>query len=234
MLIQLKDEVLKANLELVKHNLVIFTWGNVSVYDEENSLVAIKPSGVPYGVMTSDMMVVVNLDGKILEGNYKPSSDLATHIEIYKNFSGVKSVVHTHSTWATIFAQSGKGIPPLGTTHSDYFNCEIPCTRLMSASEVESEYEKNTGKVIVETFKNNGINPLYCPGVLVNEHGPFTWGKTSKDAVHNAVVLEQVAKMALFTKSLRDNKNDSNIQRHLLNKHFYRKHGKNAYYGQDV
>lgn len=232
MLIQLKEEVLKANLELVKHNLVIFTWGNVSIYDEDNSLVVIKPSGVSYDVMTSDMMVVVNLEGKILEGNYKPSSDLSTHIEIYKNFKGVKSVVHTHSTWATVFAQSGKGIPPLGTTHSDYFNCEIPCTRLMNVSEVENEYEKNTGKVIVETFENKDINPLNCPGVLVNEHGPFTWGKTSGDAVYNAVVLEQVAQMALFTKLLRDNKNDSKIQYHMLSKHFYRKHGENAYYGQ--
>ncbi len=228
---KIKKEVLEANLDLVKHDLVIFTWGNVSYYIEEDGVVIIKPSGVKYNEMTWDMMVVVDMEGKIIEGDLNPSSDLDTHLEIYKNFKGVKSVVHTHSTMATSFAQSGRDIKPYGTTHSDYFNRSIPCTRFMTKEEVKTNYEKNTGTVIVEKFMKDNINPLYCPAVLVNEHGPFTWGKSTLEAVHNSVVLEEVAKMAFNTEQL-NNKKDKEIQSHVLEKHFYRKHGENAYYGQ--
>lgn len=230
MLEQLKEEVYQANLALVKHQLVVFTWGNVSGYDEESGLVAIKPSGVSYDDMKASDIVIVNLEGEVVEGHYKPSSDTQTHLEIYKAFKGVKGVVHTHSEWATSFAQSGQGILPYGTTHADYFYGEIPCTRLMTDEEVKTDYEKNTGKVIVETFK--AIQPLEVPGVLVNEHGPFTWGTSPSEAVYHAVVLEEIAKMAYKTMMLKDFHAVKVMEDNLLNKHYLRKHGKNAYYGQ--
>lgn len=229
MLENLKEKVLKANLDLVKYNLVTFTWGNVSAIDRETGLVVIKPSGVEYDVMTADDMVVVDLDGKVVEGKWKPSSDTATHIELYKAFKNIGCVVHTHSKWATSFAQAGVGIAPFGTTHSDYFYGEIPCTRRMTPDEIANEYEKETGKVIVETFSCK--DPDAIPAVLVNSHGPFSWGTDSDNAVHNAVVLEQLAFMAVQTKIL--NPNADNMQQELLDKHYLRKHGKNAYYGQN-
>jgi L-ribulose-5-phosphate 4-epimerase len=228
MLKQLKEEVLAANLELPKKGLVTYTWGNVSGIDRENKLVVIKPSGVPYEELREEHLVVVDLDGNVVDGKLKPSSDLETHLVLYKNFNELGGIVHTHSRWATIWSQAGKGIAALGTTHADYFYGEIPCTRKMTAEEINGEYEKETGKVIVETFKN--INPIYIPGVLVNNHGPFTWGKDAKEAVHNAVVLEEVSMMAYHTFSLTPGLEA--ISQPLLNKHFLRKHGKNAYYGQ--
>jgi len=227
MLEKLKQVVLQANLDLVKHGLVIFTWGNVSAIDRASGLVVIKPSGVSYENMKAEDMVVVDLEGKIVEGNLKPSSDTATHLELYKAFPNIGGVTHTHSTYATSWAQAGKDIPNIGTTHSDYFKDDIPCTRLMTTKEIEAEYEKETGKVIVERFK--GLNPDYTPGVLVNNHGPFSWGKDAHDAVHNAVVLEQVAKMAFIAYSINP---ELKMNETLIKKHFYRKHGANAYYGQ--
>lgn len=231
MLESLKEKVYQANLDLVKYNLVIFTWGNVSAFDTETNYVVIKPSGVDYESMKANDMVVVDLDGNIIEGKLKPSSDTLTHLEIYKHFKGVKSVVHTHSKWATVFAQSQKSIPPLGTTHADYFNQAIPVTPVMTKETIEKDYELNTGKIIIETFKEGDINPLYCPSVLVNEHGPFSWGKDTDEAVHNAVVLEYLAEMAHRTLSLRKSQDSMNKDLHY--KHFYRKHGKNKYYGQN-
>lgn len=224
MLEQLKQEVFEANLLLPKYNLVTFTWGNVSGIDREQGLVVIKPSGVEYDNMTVEDMVVVDLDGNVVEGELKPSSDTATHLELYRQFENIQGVVHTHSRWATIFSQMGKGILPLGTTHADYFGGEIPCTRDMTEGEVKGEYELETGKVIVERFK--GLNPDYIPSVLVKNHGPFSWGTSPYDAVHNAVVLEEVAMMAWHTT------NSEAMPENLLNKHFYRKHGPDAYYGQ--
>jgi L-ribulose-5-phosphate 4-epimerase len=191
MLEQLKQAVLDANLALPKYGLVTFTWGNVSGIDRQSNLVVIKPSGVPYENLTIEHLVVLNLEGEQIEGKLKPSSDAPTHLVLYKNFSKIGGIVHTHSPWATIWAQAGKGIPALGTTHADYFYGEIPCTRKMYAEEIQEEYEVQTGKVIVETF--NDINPMHVPGVLVNNHGPFSWGKDVHEAVHNAVVMEQVA-----------------------------------------
>lgn len=229
MLEALKKEVFEANLLLPKYSLVTFTWGNVSAVDREKNLVVIKPSGVEYDTMTADDMVVVDLmTGETVEGKYKPSSDTPTHLELYKTFDGVGGIVHTHSNWATSFAQAGMGIIPFGTTHSDYFYGEIPCTRSMTSEEINGEYEKETGTVIIETFK--AIDPLAIPGVLVKNHGPFAWGKDAKEAVHNAVVLEEVAEMNYKTLTL--NPEVKIIQQELLDKHYLRKHGENAYYGQ--
>ena len=231
MLDSLKKQVFDANMLLPKHGLITFTWGNVSALDEETGYVVIKPSGVEYEVMSADDMVVVDLDGNVIEGNLNPSSDTATHIELYKEFPGIKGIVHTHSRWATTFAQSGIGIPALGTTHADYFYGEIPCTRQMTPEEIKDSYEKNTGAVIIERFKNYNIDPLDMPGVIVYSHGPFTWGKDALNAVHNAVVLEEVAFMAWHNLSLSSG-NILPMQQELLDKHYLRKHGKNAYYGQ--
>ena len=230
MLESLKADVLKANLELPKYGLVTFTWGNVSGIDREKGLIVIKPSGVEYDTMKAEDMVVCDLDGKVVEGHYKPSSDLMTHIEFYKAFSDIGGVVHTHSTYATSWAQAGKDIPALGTTHGDYFYGDIPCTRLMKEDEIASDYELNTGKVIAQEFKSRGIDANQMPGVLVHSHGPFTWGKDAKDAVHNSVVLEELARMAL--NSIIINPEVTRMQQALLDKHYLRKHGKNAYYGQ--
>jgi L-ribulose-5-phosphate 4-epimerase len=227
MLEKLKEQVLHANLDLVKHGLVIFTWGNVSAIDREKGLVVIKPSGVSYEKMKASDMVVVNLKGEIIEGNFKPSSDTATHLVLYQNFQNIGGVVHTHSEWATSWAQAGKGIPAIGTTHADYFYGEIPCTRKMTTAEIKGEYELETGNVIVERFA--GLNPDQIPGVLVNNHGPFSWGKDANDAVHNAVVMEEVAKMTFRSLILNQ---ETTMDQALLDKHFLRKHGKDAYYGQ--
>ncbi len=229
MLEKLKEDVLKANLMLPKYNLVTFTWGNVSGIDREQNLVVIKPSGVEYDEMTVDDMVVVELNsGKVVEGSKKPSSDTETHLELYRNFSDISGIVHTHSSYATAFAQAKMGLKAFGTTHADYFNGEIPCTRNMTREEITGDYEKETGKVIVECFK--ALSPMDIPGVLVSSHGVFTWGKSAKEAVHNAVVVEEVARMNYHTLTL--NPDMKTMQNELLEKHFYRKHGKNAYYGQ--
>ena len=227
MLETLKKEVFKANLELVKHGLVIFTWGNVSAIDRATGLVVIKPSGVSYDDMKAEDMVVVDLEGNVMEGTLKPSSDTATHLVLYKSFPNIGGVVHTHSTYATSWAQAGMSIPNIGTTHSDYFSDAIPCTRDMTQQEVEGEYELETGNVIVDGFK--GLNPDFIPGVLVKNHGPFAWGKDANDAVHNAVVMEQVAKMSYIAYSINP---DLTMSNHLTKKHFFRKHGPGAYYGQ--
>lgn len=227
MLKKLKKQVYQANLDLVKHGLVIFTWGNVSAIDREKGLVVIKPSGVSYDAMKPEDMVVVDLEGNVVEGSYKPSSDTATHLVLYAHFPAIGGIVHTHSEWATIWAQSGQPVPALGTTHADYFYGEIPCTRKLNSKEIESAYEKETGNVIVEKFLN--LDPDAIPGVLVNNHGPFSWGKDAHDAVHNAVVMEAVSKMAYFTLKIKD---VPSIDQELLDKHYLRKHGKDAYYGQ--
>lgn len=230
MLEQLKKEVFKANLELPKRGLVLFTWGNVSAIDRESNLVVIKPSGVSYDEMKESDMVVVDLNGNVVEGNLNPSSDTPTHIELYKKYPDIGGIVHTHSTFATIWAQSGRDLPAYGTTHADYFYGTIPCTRKMTEEEIKGEYEKETGSVIIETFEKREIKTKNVPAVLVHSHGPFTWGKNASEAVHNTVVLEEVAKMALNTELL--NNKISEMQQELLDKHFLRKHGKNAYYGQ--
>ena len=228
---ELKQRVFKANMLLPKYDLVKFTWGNVSEIDREKGVIAIKPSGVEYDVMTADDMVVVDLmSGKVVEGKYKPSSDTATHLEIYRQFPDVGGVVHTHSRWATIFSQMKKDCPALGTTHADYFYGSIPVTRDMSKEEIEGEYELNTGKVIVETFNTREIKAKDVPGVLVASHGPFSWGKDADNAVHNAVVLEEVAFMAWHTMMMAQG--IGSMDQTLLDKHYLRKHGANAYYGQ--
>ncbi len=228
MLEQLKQEVFEANQALVKHGLVIFTWGNVSAIDRKEGLIVIKPSGVSYDEMKVEDMVVVSLDeGKVVEGNLKPSSDTPTHLVLYRQFQGINAIVHTHSTYATSWAQSGRSIPALGTTHADHFYGAIPCTRMLTRKEIQENYEEETGNVIVETFKE--IDPESIPGVLVAGHGPFSWGATAMKAVYNAAVLEEVAQMALHTFSLG---NQKPIDQFLLDKHYLRKHGKNAYYGQ--
>lgn len=229
MLEELKKEVYEANMLLPKYKLVTFTWGNVSAIDRETGLIVIKPSGVDYEKMSPEDMVVVNLAGEVVEGKYKPSSDTPTHVKLYNDFPEVGGIVHTHSRWATIFAQAGKCIKPYGTTQADYFYNEIPCTRDMTSEEIKGKYEYNTGEVIVETFK--GINPIHVPAVLVKNHGPFTWGKDAVEAVHNAVVLEEVAMMAWNTEVLA-NHNIETMPKELIEKHFMRKHGPNAYYGQ--
>ena len=229
MLDELKELVCKANLELPKHGLVTFTWGNVSGVDREKNLMVIKPSGVEYDTMTPEDMVVVSLaTGETVEGKWKPSSDTATHVALYNAFPDLGGIVHTHSRWATSWAQAGRSIPAYGTTHADYFYGEIPCTRKMTAEEISGEYEKETGNVIVETFA--GKSALDIPAVLVHSHGPFTWGNDPMNAVHNAVVLEELAFMAFHTEALHPGK--ESMQQQLLDKHYLRKHGKNAYYGQ--
>ncbi|MBD1577880.1 L-ribulose-5-phosphate 4-epimerase [Vibrio sp. S11_S32] len=226
---ELKQRVLNANLQLPKYGLVTFTWGNVSEIDRERGVIAIKPSGVEYCDMTVDDMVIVDLEGTVVEGVLNPSSDTATHLEIYKAFPGTGGVVHTHSRSATIWAQAGIDIPALGTTHADYFYGDIPCTRRLSNIEIAEEYEKNTGLVIIEEFAHRHINPMAVPSVIVAGHAPFSWGKDAIDAVHNAVVLEEVSAMALATRSLNSG---IKIQPELSDKHYLRKHGENAYYGQ--
>lgn len=230
MLEKLKKEVFEANLELVRQDLVIYTWGNVSGIDREKGLIVIKPSGVDYDIMKVEDMVVLNLDGEVVEGDLRPSSDAATHLELYRRFKDIKGVVHTHSSWATSWAQAGRDIPCYGTTHADYFYGSVPCTRALSKEEIEGEYELNTGKVIVETFEKRSLKPLEVPGVIITSHGPFSWGKSPKDAVHNAKVIEEVAKMAYRTEKIAARASD--IDENLLNKHYLRKHGANAYYGQ--
>ena len=230
MLEALKEQVWKANLALPKHGLVTFTWGNVSGIDREAGLVVIKPSGVDYETMTAEDMVVLRLsDGEKVEGKWKPSSDTPTHLALYRAFENIGGIVHTHSRWATSWAQAGRGIPAYGTTHGDYFYGEIPCTRKMTPAEIGGEYELETGNVIIETFE--GKSPDEIPSVLVNSHGPFAWGKNADEAVHNAVVLEELAFMAFHTEAL--NPNVNTMQQELLDKHYLRKHGKNAYYGQN-
>ncbi|AIM22762.1 MULTISPECIES: L-ribulose-5-phosphate 4-epimerase [Serratia] len=230
MLNELKRQVLAANLSLPAYGLVTFTWGNVSAIDRQSGLVVIKPSGIAYEAMTLADLVVVDLEGKVREGHRKPSSDTATHLALYRAFADIGGVVHTHSRNATIWAQAGQPIPALGTTHADYFYGDIPCTRPMSEAEIAGDYEGETGKVIIETFKQAGRDPQQVPGVLVYSHGPFAWGKDAADAVHNAVVLEEVAIMAMATRQLAPA--IAPMQPELLDKHFLRKHGKHAYYGQ--
>ena len=228
MLEALKQQVWEANLLLPKHNLVVFTWGNVSGIDREKGLFVIKPSGVDYDKLKPEHMVVVNLKGEKVEGDLNPSSDTATHVELYNAFPNIGGVVHTHSRWATIWAQGGRAIPAYGTTHGDYFYGSIPCTRAMTPEEIGGEYEKETGKVIVETFQ--GKDPMSIPGVLVHSHGVFSWGTDPENAVHNAVVMEEVAFMNYHALML--NPGHGPMQQVLLDKHYLRKHGKNAYYGQ--
>lgn len=230
MLEQLKEEVYKANIELVNKNLVIYTWGNVSAIDPKTNLVVIKPSGVDYEKMTPEDMVVVDCLGNKIEGKYKPSSDTPTHLELYKKYKDIKGIVHTHSVWSVAFAQAGMSIPAYGTTHADYFYGDIPCTRDLTKEEIETDYEKNTGKVIIECIKDK--NPMEIPGILVKNHGPFAWGTDAANAVYNAVVMETVAEMAYKTKML--NPSVDQVPQFLLDKHYYRKHGENAYYGQDA
>ena len=230
MLENLKKEVYEANMLLPKFNLVTFTWGNVSGIDREKGLIVIKPSGVNYQELSPEKMVVVDLNGKVVEGELKPSSDTPTHCVLYNRFPAIRGIVHTHSQWAVTFAQAGLDIPAAGTTHADTFYGPIPVTRPMTKEEVVTEYEKQTGNVIVETFETRQINPEDVPGVLVNDHGPFTWGESAMMAVHNAVVLEEVAKMTYHTLQL--NPHQVHIDQFLLDKHFLRKHGENAYYGQ--
>ena len=230
MLETLKEQVLVANLELPKLGLVDFTWGNVSGKDPESGAIVIKPSGVPYETMKVNDMVVVDAEGNVLDGKLRPSSDLPTHIEIYRHFPKVGGVVHTHSTWATVWAQACRGIPALGTTHADYFFGEIPCTDVLSVAQTSGRYEAETGLAIIERFRAGNIDPTRMSAVLIANHGPFTWGVDADDAVHNAAVLELTARMALLTLQL-DAKLPS-MPQHLLEKHFNRKHGPGAYYGQ--
>ena len=226
MLEELKKRVFEQNISLVKHGLVVLTWGNVSAKDEETGLVVIKPSGVPYNIMKAEDMVVIDLNGNIVEGNYRPSSDLPTHLYLYKKYPTLGGIVHTHSTYATAFAQSGRDIIAYGTTHADAFYGNVPCSRELTDEEINDDYEQNTGKVIAEAVTD--VEAI--PAVLVKNHGVFTWGCTPEKAVENAITLEEVAKMALLTEQL--NSETQRIKQHLLDKHYFRKHGKNAYYGQ--
>jgi L-ribulose-5-phosphate 4-epimerase len=228
MLEKLKNDVFKANLDLVKNGLVIHTWGNVSGRDKESGLIVIKPSGVSYDIMKPDDMVVIDSKGNIVEGKFKPSTDAPTHLFLYHAFESVGGVVHTHSSYATSWSQAGRAIPPFGTTHADHYYGEVPCTRLLTREETEKDYEINTGKIITEKLGNT--DPLSIPSVLVNGHGPFCWGKDAENAVYNAVALEEIAKMAFYTILL--GKTEP-INQFLLDKHFKRKHGKDAYYGQN-
>lgn len=230
MLEQLKEKVLKANLDLVKNKLVLFTWGNVSQIDRASGLIVIKPSGVSYDDMTADDLVVVDLNGNVVEGKLRPSSDTPTHIEFYKAFPDVGGVTHTHSTYATAWAQAGRSIPFYGTTHADYFYGDIPCARSLTKEEIEGEYEKNTGLAIVEKFQKDGLKPLEVPGVLIKSHGVFAFGKDGDGSVYNATVIEEVAKMAAITEAV--NPQVQRADRFMMDKHYLRKHGKNAYYGQ--
>ncbi len=227
---ELKQRVFEANLALPKHGLVTFTWGNVSEIDRAQGCFAIKPSGVSYEEMRAEHMVVLDLEGNILEGTLKPSSDTDTHLALYRAFDDIGGIVHTHSRCATSWAQAGRDIPAYGTTQADYFYGAVPCTRKMRTEEIEQNYELNTGHVIIETFQQRNLKPLEVPAAIVYSHGPFAWGKNADDAVHNAVVLEEVAAMALQTEQV--NPNVGNMQQDLLDKHYLRKHGKNAYYGQ--
>ena len=231
MLKKLKRQVLAANLMLPTHGLVTFTWGNVSGIDRERGLVVIKPSGVPYEGMGLDDMVVVDLDGNVVEGKWKPSSDTPTHLALYRAFPDIGGVVHTHSRWATSFAQAGMDLPALGTTHADYFYGDVPCTRPLTDGEISSDYEAATGEVIIETFRRGSRSPEAVPGVLVRSHGPFAWGKTPDEAVHHAVVMEEAAFLALHALLL--NPEHRTLQQSLLDLHYHRKHGPNAYYGQN-
>ena len=231
MLEALKEQVLQANLLLPKHQLVTFTWGNVSGLDRSAGLIVIKPSGVPYETMRAEDMVVVDLDGKVVEGKWKPSSDTPTHLALYNAYPCIGGVVHTHSRWATTFAQAGMDIPAMGTTHGDYFYGDIPCTRPMTDAEIGGDYEAETGKVIIETFNGGGRSPESIPGVLVFSHGPFAWGADAAEAVHNAVVMEEVAFMDWHALML--NPGHRVMQRALLDRHYLRKHGPGAYYGQN-
>lgn len=228
MLEQLKQQVLEANLLLPKYGLVTFTWGNVSGIDQQSGLVVIKPSGVSYDTMTAEDMVVVDLAGNVVEGKWKPSSDTPTHLALYREYPAMGGIVHTHSRWATTFAQAGMNIPAMGTTHGDYFYGDIPCTRKMTPEEISGRYELETGNVIIETFK--GIDPMTIPAVVVHSHGPFAWGKDAMEAVHNAVVLEEIAFMDWHAMAM--NPNAGRMQQELLDKHYLRKHGPGAYYGQ--
>ena len=230
MLEELKQRVLEANLLLPQYGLVTFTWGNVSGIDRERGLVVIKPSGVPYEGMTAEDMVVVDLDGQVVEGKYRPSSDTPTHMELYKAFPGVGGVVHTHSSYATSWAQAGRDVPCYGTTHADYFYGPVPCLRCLTQAEIDEAYERNTGKLIVSEFARLSLDPAAVPGVLCKNHGPFTWGKDPFEAVHNAVVLEECAKMAYRTEQIAPDVRPA--PQALQDKHYFRKHGKNAYYGQ--
>lgn len=225
---QLKQQVLDANLDLPRYGLVTFTWGNVSAIDRARGLVAIKPSGVSYDALKADDIVIVDLQGDVVEGTLRPSSDTATHLALYRRYPSLGGVVHTHSTHATAWAQAGLAIPALGTTHADYFLGDIPCTRALTEQEVQGEYELNTGRVIIETLKEG--EPLHTPGVVVYQHGPFAWGKDAHDAVHNAVVMEEVARMAWIARGI--NPGLKPIDGYLMDKHFMRKHGSHAYYGQ--
>ena len=230
MLEALKEQIYRANMQLPNYGLVTFTWGNVSGIDRESGLIVIKPSGVEYAQMTPDDMVVVDLNGKQVEGKLKPSSDMPTHLELYRKFGAVGGIVHTHSRWATIWAQAGQDLPAYGTTHADYFYGSVPCTRDMLEQEIVRDYEHNTGAVIVERFAH--ISAADVPGVLVKSHGPFTWGKDAMEAVHNAVVLEEIAMMAWHTERMMPGTTYSAMSNLLLDKHFLRKHGANSYYGQ--
>lgn len=231
MLEELKERVYKANMDLFDKGIIIYTWGNVSEIDREKGLIAIKPSGVEYEVMRPEDIVIVDLiDGKVVEGKFKPSSDTPTHLELYRSFSQIGGIAHTHSANAVAFAQAGVSISVLGTTHADYFYGDIPCTRELAKEEIEERYETNTGKVIVETINNNGNDPMIIPGILVKNHGPFTWGKDSANSVYNAVVMEKIAEMCLKTLVLNPK---AHIAKYIIEKHFMRKHGANAYYGQN-
>ena len=234
MLEELKQKVFEANLQLVQYGLVVLTWGNVSGIDREEGLFVIKPSGVPYDKMTADDMVVMDLNGNKVEGRLNPSSDTPTHLELYKNFKDIGGIVHTHSSWACSWAQAGRDINAYGTTHADFANGAVPCARGLTENEVNGEYELNTGKVIVEEFEKRGIKPEECPAVLVHRHGPFTWGSSPFKAVENALILEEVGKMASRTERIAafDNNSNIGIEQYLSDKHYQRKHGINAYYGQ--
>lgn len=231
MLKDLREEVYRANMELPERNLVVYTWGNVSGIDREKGLVVIKPSGVDYKDLTPDNLVIVDLDNKIVEGNLNPSSDTKTHVELYRAFPEIGGVVHTHSPNAVAWAQAGKDIPCYGTTHADYFYGSIPCTRNLTAQEVDEDYELNTGRVITETFTERKLNPVAVPAVICRNHGPFTWGKNAAQAVYHAVVLEEVAKMAMYTVTV--DAHAPEAPQYVKDKHYLRKHGPNAYYGQN-
>lgn len=234
MLEELKEKVFEANLRLVEYGLVVLTWGNVSGIDREKGLFVIKPSGVPYDTMKASDMVVMDLEGNKVEGDLNPSSDTPTHLELYRNYKDIGGVVHTHSSWACSWAQAGRDVPAYGTTHADFSNGCIPCARGLTKEEVEGEYELNTGKVIVEEFEKRNISPDECPAVLVHRHGPFAWGKDPFKAVENALILEEISKMAYQTEQISSFDSSANIgiEQYLLDKHYQRKHGKNAYYGQ--
>ncbi|WP_102345976.1 L-ribulose-5-phosphate 4-epimerase [Bacillus sp. Marseille-P3661] len=230
----LRQQVYMANMDLPKVGLVKLTWGNVSIIDREQKVVIIKPSGLPYERMTEGDMVITDLQGNVVDGTLRPSSDLTTHLTLYKSFPDIGAVVHTHSKWAVKWAQSGRDIPAYGTTHADTFYGDIPCTRPLKSEEINGNYEVETGNVIVETFNERQIDPLAIPGVLVNGHGPFTWGKTASEAVNNSIILDEVAEMAIHTELLYNNYDSvqARISQELLDKHYFRKHGPNAYYGQ--